>query len=467
LAQQSLALGVPPAVVMTTLKTATGIAAGEMGAGVLSARAAELAEGVVRGMFLRKLKTAVVVVVALSLLGLGGGLLFHRPAAAEPTREPDPNRGQQVQVVANQPNPPAVADPPLPPPKPNGPAVGKEPAVPPGPKPLPAKQRLGKPVQQSYPLPSLALSGNGKTLAWVTTTIALPHRLVSVQLYDVPTRQPIRTIDFKEQAANANSQVALSADGTMVALVTTHSSGGPQKVTTVGHVSVHCWDVASGKELAQLSKLSGWGLGQMLFPTFSTDGKHLAALYSGGDAKMKQWSLATTNLVKETAGLSDLIGKGPLVYYLSPDAHWLAYQFARGLEAGPVHLRDLTGAVKDRTLQADGTPLAFSRDNHFLVVGREDSVAVWDLKMDKEAGKIKAVPYFDLLQRCDVSPDGTYVAWVSPKKRLELGNVSTGKVCATLDEAACIAFSADGQLLACLCADGTVELWNMAQVVGL
>jgi RNA polymerase sigma factor (sigma-70 family) len=81
---------VPPALAVTTRQAARLVAAGNAAAGgALSARVAALAEGVVRTVFLNKLKKAAAAVLAVCVLGAAGGWLLSRlPAAEQP--EPPP-----------------------------------------------------------------------------------------------------------------------------------------------------------------------------------------------------------------------------------------------------------------------------------------------------------------------------------------------------------------------------------------
>jgi RNA polymerase sigma factor (sigma-70 family) len=75
----------------STSKAALGFAAGRAAATVVSARAAALTEGVIRAMFMSKLKLAVgAVVVALGLAGLGTGFVGDHLTAAPPPAEQKP-----------------------------------------------------------------------------------------------------------------------------------------------------------------------------------------------------------------------------------------------------------------------------------------------------------------------------------------------------------------------------------------
>jgi RNA polymerase sigma factor (sigma-70 family) len=69
----------------TTSKAALAVAAGQAVAAVATARAAALTEGVLRAMFMTKLKVALGIVLAVGLIGLGAGLIGGQ-LLAEPTK---------------------------------------------------------------------------------------------------------------------------------------------------------------------------------------------------------------------------------------------------------------------------------------------------------------------------------------------------------------------------------------------
>jgi RNA polymerase sigma factor (sigma-70 family) len=73
---------VPPALATTTFKAALVAAAGKTAvAGAVSAQAAALAEGVIKTMFLTKLKMAMVVLMSVGLIGTGAGMLTYGAGA--------------------------------------------------------------------------------------------------------------------------------------------------------------------------------------------------------------------------------------------------------------------------------------------------------------------------------------------------------------------------------------------------
>ncbi|MCI0455813.1 MAG: sigma-70 family RNA polymerase sigma factor [Gemmataceae bacterium] len=85
LAQSAAAASVPTALVSSTVKAASLLAAGSAAAtGGVSTTVAALTEGVVKAMLLTKLKVLTTVLLAVALLGSGGGLLTYRTLRAEP-----------------------------------------------------------------------------------------------------------------------------------------------------------------------------------------------------------------------------------------------------------------------------------------------------------------------------------------------------------------------------------------------
>jgi RNA polymerase sigma factor (sigma-70 family) len=73
LSQKMASASVPTSVVSSTIKAVTGLAAGQAAAGVISVKVAALTEGVLKAMFVTKLKTATAMLLMVSLVGIGGG----------------------------------------------------------------------------------------------------------------------------------------------------------------------------------------------------------------------------------------------------------------------------------------------------------------------------------------------------------------------------------------------------------
>jgi hypothetical protein len=100
--------GMRPGLVISTVKAATLFAANQVTAtGVLSARVVALTEGVLRSMFLSKLKVTAVFSLALGVAGAGLGMFGYPALAARPTEtqveganQPDTPKGQKPDAVS-------------------------------------------------------------------------------------------------------------------------------------------------------------------------------------------------------------------------------------------------------------------------------------------------------------------------------------------------------------------------------
>jgi RNA polymerase sigma factor (sigma-70 family) len=79
-----------PAAVPTPLSQTTARAAALGAAGLVSPAVVALTEGVLRAMFLSKLRTYGVVLLSLLMIGIPAGVLAYRALADEPTKEPPP-----------------------------------------------------------------------------------------------------------------------------------------------------------------------------------------------------------------------------------------------------------------------------------------------------------------------------------------------------------------------------------------
>jgi RNA polymerase sigma factor (sigma-70 family) len=79
----SASASAPPALVASTIKAASLLAAGQA-AGVVSAKVAALSEGVVNAMFTTKIKSVLAVVLIVGLALAGAGLIYQSQAADQP-----------------------------------------------------------------------------------------------------------------------------------------------------------------------------------------------------------------------------------------------------------------------------------------------------------------------------------------------------------------------------------------------
>jgi RNA polymerase sigma factor (sigma-70 family) len=94
--QNAASAGVPAPLLSSTMRAMTLFAAGQaVKVGALSARVAALTEGVIKAMFLTKLKNATVVLAVVAVLGLGASRVAYRARA-----EQDPNAAQSLLLAS-------------------------------------------------------------------------------------------------------------------------------------------------------------------------------------------------------------------------------------------------------------------------------------------------------------------------------------------------------------------------------
>jgi RNA polymerase sigma factor (sigma-70 family) len=92
----SATAGLPTVVLSSTVEGALRVAAGQAPAGLISPKAAALAEGVLNAMLITKLKTVTAALTMLALVGLSLGGLAYTPAA----QQPDAGDGRQLPALA-------------------------------------------------------------------------------------------------------------------------------------------------------------------------------------------------------------------------------------------------------------------------------------------------------------------------------------------------------------------------------
>ena len=111
LSQSVASAGVPALVVSNTIKVASLTAAGQAATGVISVKVAALTEGVVKAMFVSKLKAAFSVVLILGFMATGATILTYRTAAGQGDKRPT---GTGPVATSPGPKEKGVAEPPKP-----------------------------------------------------------------------------------------------------------------------------------------------------------------------------------------------------------------------------------------------------------------------------------------------------------------------------------------------------------------
>ena len=101
LSQQAASAGVPSAVVVSTIKAATLVAAGKAAtAGAISAQVSALTEGVMKAMLLTKLKSAIAVALTIGFVAIGTTIVACRTAEGQAGEKPPAEK--PVQPLAKQ-----------------------------------------------------------------------------------------------------------------------------------------------------------------------------------------------------------------------------------------------------------------------------------------------------------------------------------------------------------------------------
>lgn len=114
LAGAEASAAVPAALLQSTARAAAAVAAGRGAEGVVSTKVLTLTQGVLKTMFATQLKMTAAVLVALGLVGTGGGVLWRQaaarglgdePAQAKTQTKPKPAEKPEVKAAASQPKP--------------------------------------------------------------------------------------------------------------------------------------------------------------------------------------------------------------------------------------------------------------------------------------------------------------------------------------------------------------------------
>jgi RNA polymerase sigma factor (sigma-70 family) len=431
LAHGTASAGMPAPLAITTVEAAGAVATGQAAAGVVSAKVAALTKGVVKGMLLTRLRTVIVLLLALGLVGAGINLL------RDPTQAADPPEARG----APAPRLDAGGDRALPPPV----RGNKEPQ-----KPIT--------LDAGGPVDSVAWSPDSKTLAtqnrtnpdgegrfkgnalklWDARTGKLLRTLVEVerwlnsicfspdgsaiagtvwrredgkQVYEVKLWDP-QTGKEKATLAGANHRlhrIAFSPDGKLLAACSAVIT--PLGQTTGGEV--YLWEIKTGDLLWQKEEHKD----QLNGIAFSPDGKTLAS--GGHDRKILLWDVKTGKVLRVLEGHEE---HGVCSLAFAPDGKTLA---SGGLD-GTVRLWDAEGGKLTHTLQgyAKGAILevAFTPDGKTLAAGgcvpvqgkpggpepATGGVKLWDVQRGALRESVRVV--LGPVRALAVSPDGSTLA---------------------------------------------------------
>jgi RNA polymerase sigma factor (sigma-70 family) len=386
----------------------------------ISAQAASLTETVLKAMPLNKLTARAVLVLALTVLAAGAGVLAHHSRPADPPRS---RSGTDSRAPASEPR-----------------------------RPQPDPVRRGRTDRHGDPLPPEAVARVGTVRlrhgGRVTCVAFAPGGKLlatggydnAVAVWDVATGKERARLTGHQTGIEA---VAFSADGRLLA------SGGGGPYGKGGEVRmVRVWDVARAKEVSGFGKL-GVTVRSL---AFSRDRKTLAAGFA--DHTVRLLEVATG---KELAYLPGKDSRSEAA--LSPDARHAAWgvsdrtvivcELATGKET--LRLKDLPDAV---------TALAFAPDGKTLAAGSADGgVRLYDPGTGKLLGRLSG-PRRET-QGVVFLPGGKSLAAWGDAASLRLWDLATGKHVDLPKRGAAIAFAPDGKTVAFSNDKQAVQLWDL------
>jgi RNA polymerase sigma factor (sigma-70 family) len=433
--QEAARASVPAPLVSATLRMMSTAGQGAA-TGVITAKVATLAEGMVKAMLLAKLTRALMVFLLLSMVGVGAGISMHGSAAAQ--QEPSMH-SQNGDTKAGQSE---------------GKDNGSPNAVHPG-------------VWRKW-----ATLNNHHSLVY-DVAFAAKERLFAtagadgtVRLWDSGT--------LKEKYVLAGQRgvlaVCFSPDCKIVA------SGGCDE-------TIRFWDVATGKERSAIK------VGQPVESlAYSPDGETVAT--GSGFGVVSRWNVATGMKMEplhdpEQKMLSGGLGMLAVSVAFSPDGKLLA----AGMYDHRIRLWEMPSGKELAPLKGHTAPvfdIAFSPDGKLLVSGSGDgSIKVWDMVARKEEGDLSGGA--GSVQAVAFAPDGKTVAAGAFRNRngvnnsqVELWSLATKKRTAVLgtfpEGTGSLAFSADGGILVATCgiifapwpheSPGGVMLWHLVKAGG-
>jgi RNA polymerase sigma factor (sigma-70 family) len=411
---------VPSPLVASTVQGATLLALGQAAPGVISDQVIVLTEGVMKAMFLTKLKAIAALAVALLV---GSTVIWGYAAQAE---EPPEKAPRPAARDADQPKEAAPVRKDL-----NGDVL------PPG-----ALARLGGVRFRSVgSLHHLAVSPDGKTVAVAGSNHAA---MEAICLLDLATGEEIRQFAGHKDGVK---MLCMSPDGKTLA-----SKGGDNRTrlwdvatgkerydlpgasvifspdgevlfTIAKGPTIRLLDAATGKELRSWEVPGGYPFSNVAAWALAPDGKILVTGRNDADAMggpknhaIYLWEVATGKEILKIAGPEDFVA----VLAVSPDGKLLASGGFCPARLGPdgklvvtapkIHLWDTATGKEVRTWEAQGAvrQLIFSRDGKTLLSrsdGSEGTIRRWDVATGKESAKYR-VPGLTAYGPVALLPDG-------------------------------------------------------------
>jgi WD40 repeat protein len=303
----------------------------------------------------------------------------------------------------------------------------------------------------------LSASADGTVCRWQSATGRETGRFLLQADGRLPPAALTRFAALRRQGS-----VALSPDGKYAAV-----EGGPAR----GRVRLA--ETTSGKVVRELEGVQAAGEGRL---AFSEDG-HLLAACSALDGTVRVWDVASGKDLKQLTGEQGQPGGfGGVNLTFSPHGRFLAAAIpyldrTSGRIISTVRLwQTATGKESWHVPEGSGRvpALAFSPDGKVLAAAAAQDVILRDAGRGQELRRLPSAAGFTALA---FSPDGRTLAGASAIREdgqyaVSVWELATGKLrhryAGHRGPVACLDYSQDGKLLASASADTTVLLWDQA-----
>ena len=278
-----------------------------------------------------------------------------------------------------------------------------------------------------------------------------------IKVWDVPTGKLLYTLPTRYPVWS----VAVSPDGKTLVSSTTNVSSDTQGVSrdnSSDRGNLQIWSLRTGRLLHTIPKSADDGM----YIAISPDGKMVA---SGANEAIKLWNLQTGELINTLEPQSS--GVNSIVF--SPDGQLLA---STGFD-GKIKVWNLPTGELIRTLEGQSGSigsLAISADGQTLVSGVTNggfgSISTWDLRTGELMNKFNPP---DALVSIAVSPDGKTLAsgsWDYREGTIRIWDLETRQLLHTLrahrSVVDSLTFSLDGKTLASGSLDQTIKIWQVS-----
>jgi len=218
--------------------------------------------------------------------------------------------------------------------------------------------------------------------------------------------------------------------------------------------SIRIWDATTGKEIMNIPHAHhGW----VTAIDFSSDGMYLAS--GGDDGSVEVWDVAT--------------GVGVANYQISDAVTLAAFSPGGKFLAASSNISSFIWDLASNNLKANtvaANSIAFSSDNHRVVIGGEEGIEVIDLnKPGENQWMNEATNPEDVSRRpdilsVDIDPTGTYVLSGSWNGNAHIWDISNGQEVALKrhdQRVTSVAFSPNGKLAVSGSEDGTIYIWDV------